>query len=789
MAVINEKFATGLFIGMTPAAGIVAARAADGSDVVVVAWDPVTGDATWSAPVGSAVGGGTRQHKFDRPIVSTSTLSIGGAATITGLINGQTISAAANLTGSLTVATTFAAGGASTIGGTLSIGGTTTISAANAEFGLRDSGSAANAKHWIIVSSGGSFALQTRDDAGAFGTTAMSVVRSGTSITSFSFYAAMLPGTDNAIDFGSASFRWRHLFISGNVTADGTSGVNTFAAQTDVNNLFRVTRTSQQLSLRYDISKRLDVLVDVNGVTTFTSSLTGVVGFSGTAGSGSSYVRLMNGTGGPAHLNWQIAKSDTVAQALEFTPSTANDGVVFTTPALLVMNGATTPPRIGGASTYGMLTFNALLNVTTGMGILGRINATEGLYFQTPAGTVFSWTVAGSAVMGTDASGTYLENGKFYRAKRNTSSSIIPLLGFDAGTDNLSTTLAGDWLFKDTGTGTLFSFVQAGHFRAHGTGGFAIGTLSGVGRITFGSSAASTFSFINAGGANADIRTGLIYPDVDNAYDLGVSGTFRYRSAYFSGTVRSGLLRSVGGHTSNGYSIFINDATNVGVICSEACWLGTGTATYLAIGAYSGNGIKFYINGSSTAILVLDNAGGAVFSTTVVSTGFYVAGNTYFNSAGGESFRLTANGSVVIYGGAWTVGSLQVPNIGTTASAANVYVDNVNSNLVLRSTSSMRYKRDVVEYDIARARAIVLDEVSDAILFASLADADDPERHFVGFSAEKLWANGKGEGKRFVHLDGDGRPDGVAYASFVVPHNVLLRDHEKRIARLEALTQ
>jgi hypothetical protein len=80
-------------------------------------------------------------------------------------------------------------------------------------------------------------------------------------------------------------------------------------------------------------------------------------------------LQMLNGTGGVAHTNWQISKSDTVAHALQWTPSTAVDGATFTTPvmtltpagALTLVAGLTTGGGItvgGGVTTTGDVTIN-----------------------------------------------------------------------------------------------------------------------------------------------------------------------------------------------------------------------------------------------------------------------------------------------------------------------------------------------------------------------------------------------------------------------------------------------
>lgn len=154
-------------------------------------------------------------------------------------------------------------------------------------------------------------------------------------------------------------------------------------------------------------------------------------------------------------------------------------------------------------------------------------------------------------------------------------------------------------------------------------------------------------------------------------------------------------------------------------------------------------------------------------------------------------------------------GETRLPLIGTTASAANAYLDSANGNRILRSTSSEAYKRDIEPLDPAYARKLM--EVS-PIWYRSKAPADDPAWSWYGFSAEAVAA----VDPRMVHWgyreedyetvkltaeDGsvsidrrlkDGaatRPDGVAYERFVAHHHVLIGELMERVERLEGATR
>jgi hypothetical protein len=169
------------------------------------------------------------------------------------------------------------------------------------------------------------------------------------------------------------------------------------------------------------------------------------------------------------------------------------------------------------------------------------------------------------------------------------------------------------------------------------------------------------------------------------------------------------------------------------------------------------------------------------------------AGNSYglLIDAGGNS----SDNSLLIRDRAGSATYLQVrgdgafflPTIGTTATAANAFIDNAATNQVLRSTSSRRYKTDLWPMTFDQARG-VLDLVP--VNFRSLAPADDPHRWFQGLVAEDVAERFP----QFVHYDAVGRPDGVQYDRVAaVPLLLIVQEHERtieamrvRIADLEA---
>lgn len=124
-------------------------------------------------------------------------------------------------------------------------------------------------------------------------------------------------------------------------------------------------------------------------------------------------------------------------------------------------------------------------------------------------------------------------------------------------------------------------------------------------------------------------------------------------------------------------------------------------------------------------------------------------------------------------------GELYFPAIGTTASAANVFVNNGSSpvNQVLRSTSSRKYKTDIapVSHDDFE-KLFVLRPVT----YRSLAEADDPNKQWFGFVAEEVAEIEP----RLVHFS-DGQPDGVQYDRLTVLLVGAIQSLEMRVRELE----
>lgn len=176
------------------------------------------------------------------------------------------------------------------------------------------------------------------------------------------------------------------------------------------------------------------------------------------------------------------------------------------------------------------------------------------------------------------------------------------------------------------------------------------------------------------------------------------------------------------------FSSFVIDTTG-----GISLGLGSTTMTQL-------NSETIYVNGSTypsffvtrssgnTAGLQIDQSGVAAWQLNCQATT-----GTFAISQGGSDWisSLITTGETNLAGN-----KIKFSGIGTTASAANAFLDNTAANNLLRSTSSLVYKKDVefIEPEIVKK---VADNIS-GIWFRSLCEADPKEWSWYGFAAEEV---------------------------------------------------
>jgi len=116
----------------------------------------------------------------------------------------------------------------------------------------------------------------------------------------------------------------------------------------------------------------------------------------------------------------------------------------------------------------------------------------------------------------------------------------------------------------------------------------------------------------------------------------------------------------------------------------------------------------------------------------------------------------------------------------TSSGGANVFID--SSGYMYRSTSSQRYKRDIV------SAGYTLDQIADlrAVTFKSNVVGEDgnmSDRVYGGLIAEEVDAAGLQE---FVNYDDQGRPDEIQYGNMISIAIKGLQEAHSRIKELES---
>lgn len=114
----------------------------------------------------------------------------------------------------------------------------------------------------------------------------------------------------------------------------------------------------------------------------------------------------------------------------------------------------------------------------------------------------------------------------------------------------------------------------------------------------------------------------------------------------------------------------------------------------------------------------------------------------------------------------------------TTASAANVFV--ATTGQLQRSTSSRRYKDEIQPLSIDESALVV--STLQPCSYRSKAEADDPNRRWLGFIAEEVAE----VDPRLVEFNDSDEPESVAYDRLVVHLVNVCQQLQDRLAALEA---
>ncbi len=212
--------------------------------------------------------------------------------------------------------------------------------------------------------------------------------------------------------------------------------------------------------------------------------------------------------------------------------------------------------------------------------------------------------------------------------------------------------------------------------------------------------------------------------------------------------------------------------------------------------------------GRSLGANVVGSAGSILFTNSYWTSGYgaaYISGMDSGSSGGLLAFATTSNGggttgvpterARITSGGDMLVGTTSTstptsstadvylggivmpPSRRTTGSGANVNID-PTSGIFARSTSSLKYKKDVLNAPWGLADAMNLR----AVTYKSVVEADG-DTVFGGFIAEEVHAAGLTE---FVQYAPDGSPDALAYGNMVALCIKAIQEQQTLITSLTA---
>jgi len=327
-------------------------------------------------------------------------------------------------------------------------------------------------------------------------------------------------------------------------------------------------------------------------------------------------------------------------------------------------------------------------------------------------------------------------------------------------------------------------------------------TIASTGAATFSSSAAKVMEIQSSTASGGYVRY-----TYNTTTSIGYIGSSSQLSG--SGAVSDLELRADNNLllTTTSGQLRLTSGGNVGIGTSSpgnivhAKYSSTGTVNYydgarymIQQGSNTANnfaGISFLGSGGSDAAAIWS----VISSHTIGSTtGSLVFGTTNASGASTERMRITSGGNLLINNTYTTASKLIVRSEGTssatysfvftdsggqdilwgrsdgliltgsranspynytTGSAANMYVD--SSGYLYRSTSSLKYKTDVRDYDKGLSEVLQIKPV----YYKGKRDGDT---QFAGLIAEQIHEIGLTE---FVHYAKDGSPDALAYQNMV----------------------
>jgi len=394
-----------------------------------------------------------------------------------------------------------------------------------------------------------------------------------------------------------------------------------------------------------------------------------------------------------------------------------------------------------------------------------------------------------------------VNSGQTYYIGASDSATPDLILSNSAGTERMRITNAGD-VGIGTSSPTQKLDVVASNSQIHfGTattgGGYLMSTVNGQFRISGGAvfdgsnwiAKDTTAGIIGVDGdanikffTNTSLTSGNSFTptermriDSSGNLGLGTTATTTYRA-------------TIANNGGNQLRLYATDVSTTTTNTIDFWYLDSGGSPYNNTSirslstANAGNGnLAFYTtptSGSLTERMRITSGGDLFIGTTSASFGERLSiksagtssasdGIYISNSAGTTLFRVRSDG-------AFQTGAAAVsPYNNTTGSAANTFVN--TDGTLLRSTSSLKYKKDVTDAthgltDLLKLRSVIYKSKNIA----------DGEKTFGGLIAEEVHEAGLTE---FVHYSTDGSPDALNYGNMV---SLLAKAIQELNAKVEA---
>ena len=503
--------------------------------------------------------------------------------------------------------------------------------------------------------------------------------------------------------------------------------------------------------------------ITLGNATTVTTSVTSPIVYGGSAATSRLRLRSTSGTGTTDSITLEGGTNGDVVML------TANTGSLSSNLGLTV-NSLTTTNGTFGSLTSGRVTFagaSGILSDDSDLTFSGdRLTATN-LTVSALTGGLVTSSIAG--VLGVTTSVTAASGGT---AINTSASSGVPSI--NSGTWAVNNVLTANRILYGAASNTIASSANLAYdgtsFTVGTVGPHAIGgaTTANVQIRQTGAFTGSTATFGLFGDSSLTaIANGSAY-GWENEITIIEAGSGTHPMLVGAG-FNAAFTNNAGAITTNAIQVDVG---------SFAAPTGTTTATGIRVAAPTGatnNHAAQFISASNTV------------NVRMVSSA-HIWDITEANSI----FKITdvSNSKIIIQSNVAASGDVQFPSIGTTASGANAFLDTGDSNSLLRSTSSARYKTGIEPLSIAEARAVL---GFTPVKFRSTGSVDDPHKIFWGLIAEQVDSVLPDIFTTFIDLDGKKVPDGLQYGHMIAPAIRILQDHDnniqdlrRRVAALEA---